>query len=158
MSFSEFPVLVIPVVNHSTQGGPARLMCTSAVVAQEVTLRLPDFEWTSYLTWNALIFISGQCPWVPLPVQGFWQACLYLWRCHYFGSLLSTHRLSLFLWLILFEVFWNQKVSLTVIFWYVSLSWGRALNFPTWWMATVCSFEIHLTWWCMDSTSIYLSV
>ena len=130
MSFSEFPVMVIPVVNHSTQGGPARLTCTSAVVAQEVTLRLPDFEWTSYLTWNALIFISGQCPWVPLPVQGFWQACLYLWRCHYFGSLLSTHRLSLFLWLILFEVFWNQKVSLTVIFWYVSLSWGRALELP----------------------------
>ena len=47
-----------------------------------------------------------------------------------FGSLLSTHRLSLFLWLLLFEVFWNQKVSHTVIFWYVSLSWGRALELP----------------------------
>ena len=59
MNFSKFPVIVVPVVNHSAQGGPARRTCTSAVVAQEVPLRLPNFEWTSYLTWNALIFISG---------------------------------------------------------------------------------------------------
>ena len=59
MNFSKFTVMGVPVVKHSTQGGPARLPCTSAAVAQEVPFRLPDFEWTSYLTWNALIFTSG---------------------------------------------------------------------------------------------------
>ena len=50
MIFSKFNVMGVPVVNHSTQGGPARLTCTSAAVAQGVVFRLPNFELTSYLT------------------------------------------------------------------------------------------------------------
>lgn len=78
-----------------------------------------------------------------------------LWRCHYFGSLLTNHGLSPFIWLTLFEVFWNPNVSHTVTF--GMFLWGKAgpWNFPVWWMATVCSFKDSFAlMWCVDSTLI----